>query len=228
VAASVDRRVGCAIVSEGAHSAGVRLNELLLAAGLEIVDPDLAGRFEEYFSLFVRWNAKLNLTAIRDEEGILSRHFVESIACARALPNGIDTLLDFGSGAGFPGLPIALCRPEIAVMLSESQGKKAAFLLEAVRVLGVGANVHSGRAELIQQVFDCVTLRAVDRMELAVQQASRLVSPGGWLALMTTDTQLEKLKEAAGAEFSWTEPARIVGGGERMLALGKRAVSSPA
>ena len=95
-------------------------------------------------------------------------------------------------------------------------------------MLGAGAKVHSGRAELLQQAFDCVTLRAVDRMELAVQQASRLVSPGGWLALMTTDTQLEKLKEAAGAEFSWTEPARIVGGGERMLALGKRAVSSPA
>ena len=83
----------------------------------------------------------MNSTAIRDEEGILSRHFVESIACACALPAGIFTLLDFGSGAGFPGIPIALCRPEIAVILAESQGKKAAFLQEAVRVLGISAKV---------------------------------------------------------------------------------------
>ena len=88
----------------------------------------------------------------------LSRHFVESIACARALPEGISTLLDFGSGGGFPGIPIALCRPEIAVTLAESQGKKAAFLQEAVRVLGSQAKVHAGRAELLTTQFDCVTL----------------------------------------------------------------------
>ena len=97
----------------------------------------VAGRFEDYLSLILRWNARVNLTAIRDEEGILQRHFVESIACARALPADITTLLDFGSGAGFPGIPIALCRPEISVTLAESQGKRAAFLHEAVRVLGI-------------------------------------------------------------------------------------------
>jgi len=215
-------------VSEGAHSVGVRLNALLSEAGLERVDSVLAGRFEDYLSLFIRWNARLNLTAIRDEEGIISRHFVESIACARALPSGIATLLDFGSGAGFPGVPIALFRPEIAVTLAESQGKKAAFLLEAVRVLGVGAKVHSGRAEALRAVFDCVTLRAVDKMEQAVQKAARLSRPGGWLALMTTDAQLESLKEAAGAEFSWADPIRMADGRERLIALGERRISLPA
>lgn len=207
---------------------GVRLNALLSEAGLERVDSVLAGRFEDYLSLFIRWNARLNLTAIRDEEGIISRHFVESIACARALPSGIATLLDFGSGAGFPGVPIALFRPEIAVTLAESQGKKAAFLLEAVRVLGVGAKVHSGRAEALRAVFDCVTLRAVDKMEQAVQKAARLSRPGGWLALMTTDAQLESLKEAAGAEFSWADPIRMADGRERLIALGERRISLPA
>ena len=215
-------------MSEGAHSVGVRLNALLSEAGLERVDSVLAGRFEDYLSLFIRWNARLNLTAIRDEEGIISRHFVESIACARALPSGIATLLDFGSGAGFPGVPIALFRPEIAVTLAESQGKKAAFLLEAVRVLGVGAKVHSGRAEALRAVFDCVTLRAVDKMEQAVQKAARLSRPGGWLALMTTDAQLESLKEAAGAEFSWADPIRMADGRERLIALGERRISLPA
>ena len=124
---------------EGAETTGVRLNALLHESGLLGLDAAEAGRFGEYLSLILRWNARVNLTAVRNEEGILSRHFVESIACARALPAGIATMLDFGSGGGFPGIPIALCRPEIAVTLAESQGKKAAFLSEAVRVLGIAS-----------------------------------------------------------------------------------------
>src|SRR5208283_5094407 len=106
------------------HRTAERLNELLAEADLELLDDRLGEQFSSYVSLLLRWNERINLTAMRDEEGILSRHFVESIACARALPAGITSLLDFGSGAGFPGIPIALCRPEIAVTLAESQGKK--------------------------------------------------------------------------------------------------------
>jgi len=170
----------------------------------------------------------MNLTAIRDEEGILRRHFVESIACARALPAGIHTLLDFGSGAGFPGIPIALCRPEIVVTLAESQGKKAAFLNEAVRELRITAKVHSGRAEKLCTEFDCVTLRAVDKMESAVQASGRLVRPGGWMALMATKAELEKLKSASGVEFSWSSIVTQPGGEGQLLALGVRAISLPA
>src|ERR1019366_3159291 len=165
-------------MSEGESARKLRLAALLAEAGIAPLDAEQADRFEAYLSLFVRWNERVNLTSIRDEEGILSRHLIESIACARALPAGISTLLDFGSGGGFPGIPIALCRPEIAVTLAESQGKKAAFLQEAIRVLGISAKVHSGRAETLGVQFDCVTLRAVDKMELAVQAASKLVRPG--------------------------------------------------
>ena len=209
-------------------NANLRLNALLEAAGEGPLEPALAGRFAELLSLILRWNARINLTAIRDEEGILARHFVESIACARALPAGIATLLDVGSGAGFPGIPIALCRPEIAVTLAESQGKKAAFLQEAVRVLGVAAKVHSGRAEALTTQFDCVTLRAVDKMQQAVVAAGKLVAPGGWMALMTTGKELDTLKAAAGEEFTWAEPRLLPGGDYRQLALGKRAISLPA
>jgi len=228
VAAAAHRGVGGAGVSEEAATAGVRLNVLLAEAGQERLDADLAGRFASYLSLIIRWNARLNLTAIRDEEGILSRHFVESISCARALPAGMATLLDFGSGAGFPGVPIALCRPEIVVTLAESQEKKAAFLNEALRVLRIGAKVHSGRAETLRAEFDCVTMRAVDKMESAVQTAGRLVRPGGWLALMITRAQLEPMKAAAGAEFSWASPVEMAGGGDRLIALGNCQVSLPA
>lgn len=214
-------------MSEGLHSTGVRLNALLAEAGLALLDGVLAGRFEDYLSLLLRWNARVNLTAIRDEEGILCRHFVESIACARALPAGITTLLDFGSGAGFPGIPIALCRPEITVTLAESQGKKAAFLSEAVRVLGVAATVHPGRAEILSNLFDCITMRAVDKMERAVKVAGQMVRPSGWLALMTTSKELEALKAAVGAEFAWAPLALLPGGDERLLALGERMISLP-
>jgi 16S rRNA (guanine527-N7)-methyltransferase len=214
-------------MSEAEQPAGVRLNELLAENGLKTLDAAQTKSFEDYLSLLLRWNARVNLTAIRDQEGILKRHFVESIACAQALPAEIHTLLDFGTGAGFPGIPIALCRPEIAVTLAESQGKKAAFLSEAVRVLEVGAKVHSGRAETLGSEFDCVTLRAVDKMEKAVEAAARLVRPGGWLALMTTGTELEKLKLAAGEDFAWAGVIRLPGGEDRLLELGERGLSIP-
>jgi 16S rRNA (guanine527-N7)-methyltransferase len=215
-------------MSESSGDAGLRLNALLEESGLSGMDDALAARFAAYLALLVRWNARVNLTAIRDEEGILSRHFVESIACARALPAGISTLLDFGSGGGFPGIPIALCRPEIAVTLAESQGKKAAFLQEAVRVLGLSTKVHSQRAELLRTQFDCVTLRAVDRMHDAVSAASQLVAEGGWLAPMTTTSELEGVKAAAGTGFAWSRPVGLPGGDDRIVALGLRKISSPA
>lgn len=213
-------------MSEVRDTVGARLNRLLGESGQSPLAADLLPRFEDYCSLIIRWNARVNLTAIRDEEGILSRHFVESILCARALPAGISTLLDFGSGAGFPGLPIALCRQEIAVTLAESQGKKAAFLSEAGRVLGVSVQIHSARAEALRTVFDCVTLRAVDHMELAVQAAALLVRPGGWLALMTTRADLEKLKSCAGPCFSWIDLVPLPGSEDRVLALGARRSES--
>ncbi len=210
----------------GTGEASARLHMLLKAAGLAPLDEETAGRFGSYLSLFVRWNERLNLSAIRDEEGILSRHFVESIVVAHVLPLGIRTLLDFGSGAGLPGIPIALCRPEIAVTLAESQGKKAAFLQEAVRELGISTKVHAGRAEALRAVFDCVVLRAVDRMPKAVAAAVGLVGPAGWLALMATGTEIASLRSAAGAEILWSEPVILPSANDRILALGQRVNSA--
>ncbi|MGB6690263.1 MAG: 16S rRNA (guanine(527)-N(7))-methyltransferase RsmG [Terracidiphilus sp.] len=203
-------------------SGAFNLNELLIEAGLPPLDSSLSARFCDYLGLIVRWNQRINLTAIREEEGILRRHFVESIACAHALPAEIATLLDFGSGAGLPGIPIALCRPEIEVTLAESQNKKAAFLREAVRVLEVSAKVHGGRAELLNLRFDCVVLRAVDRMVHATQAGARLVASRGWLALLTTVADRENLQVAAGASFTWCRAIALPGGDHRILALGER------
>ena len=202
------------------------INTALADANLQAVDQAQLDKFEAYLSLLLRWNARTNLTAVREPSAIVGRHFAECIACAGVLPQDISTLLDFGSGAGFPGIPIALCRPEISVTLAESQGKKAAFLSEAVRVLGIAARVHSGRAEALQQDFDCVTLRAVDRMEAAISAAARLVRRGGWLAVLTTDPELVNVKTSAGDEFGWRQPTRLPGGENRVLVLGQRVDST--
>jgi 16S rRNA (guanine527-N7)-methyltransferase len=205
-----------------AEGTGPRLNEQLQKAGFEPLDDETAHKFEAYLSLFVRWNKKLNLSSVRDEEGILSRHFVESIAVAQSLPSEISTLLDFGSGAGLPGIPIALCQPKIAVTLAESQVKKAAFLQEAVRVLGISAKVHADRAETLPAPFDCVMMRAVEKMQKAVAAAVDLAAPQGWLALMTTDASFVELQTAAGPQFRWKESVRLPGSESRILALGEK------
>ncbi len=202
-----------------------KLNERLRELGLESLDKETASLFGLYLSLFIRWNEKLNLSSDRDEDAIIARHIIESIVVARELPDGIRSLLDFGSGGGLPGIPIALRRTEIAVTLAESQGKKAAFLMEAVRTLGISVTVYAQRAETLRSAFDCVILRAVDKMPKAVAAAVPLVALGGWLALMTTHAALTAVQLAAGTSFSWSLPILLPYSESRLLALGRRISS---
>ena len=145
--------------------------------------PNLLPQLSTYLDLLLKWNARTNLTAIREPEEIVRRHFGESLFAARQLDLNTPTLLDFGSGAGFPGLPIALLRPDIKVTLAESQNKKATFLREAVRTLNLPTEVWSGRVEAMPAArqFHTVTLRAVDNMAAAIAAAAR-IAPGGQLA----------------------------------------------
>ena len=200
-----------------------RLNQLLTQSNSQPLTLEQSEKFTAYLALLQKWNARTNLTAIRGEEGILSRHFLESILCARALPAGIQTLLDFGSGAGFPGLPIAILRPEIVVTLAESQNKKAAFLREAIRTLNIQAQVHSARAEELKTRFDCVTLRAVDNMQAAIPAAIQLLTPNGQLALLTTSTDAPTLQSLISEPFLWQPPIPLQAGTSRLLLCGTRA-----
>ena len=156
------------------------------------------GQLSAYLDLLVKWNARTNLTAIREPEEIVRRHFGESLFAGAQIGTRVGknaSLLDFGSGAGFPGLPIQLLLPELQVTLAESQGKKASFLREAVRTLGLPTEVWAGRVEAMPEVagmprrFDVVTLRAVDNMEKATLEARRRAKPGGWLVALTTSVQ---------------------------------------
>lgn len=125
-----------------------------------------------YLELIMKWNARINLTAIREPEEIVQRHFGESLFVGAQLGK-CETLMDYGSGAGFPGIPMQLLRPEVQVTLAESNRKKAAFLSEVVRSLDLRTEVWAGRVEAMpaEWQFDVVAIRAVDRMERAVAEA---------------------------------------------------------
>ena len=165
----------------------------LIAPYLESAPPPdgLTAQLSTYLDLLLKWNAKTNLTAIREPEEIVRRHFGESLFAGihlaqRLTPNA--TLLDFGSGAGFPGLPIQLLHPNLRITLAESQGKKASFLREAVRTLQLPTEIWAARAETMPLThrFHAVTLRAVDNMQQALTDARARVAPSGWLATLST------------------------------------------
>ena len=155
----------------------------LLHGYFDASDAELVEKLSMYLDLLLKWNARTNLTAIREPEEIVRRHFGESLFTAAHLPV-CETLLDLGSGAGFPGLPIQLALPGLRVTLAESQNKKAAFLREAVRVLEVPVEVWGERAEKmpVGRRFDVVTLRAVDNPAAALAEARVRLATGGTIA----------------------------------------------
>lgn len=192
-----------------------------------------------YIDLLLRWNARINLTSVRDPEQIVTRHFGESLFAARhlfrseraALQGRVTaehkiaasapaiTLADLGSGAGFPGLPIKLWAPQASLTLVESNHKKAAFLREVVRALTLtDINIQNVRAESMTGTFDVVTLRAVERFDSILPVAARLVAPAGRLALLVGGSQLAVARAALPA-FNWAAPIPIPLSRSRVLAI---------
>jgi 16S rRNA (guanine527-N7)-methyltransferase len=190
------------------------------------LDAPIAAQLETFLVLLLRWNARINLTAVRAPDEIIRRHFAESIFAAKQIPQRVRTLLDYGSGAGFPGIPIAILRPGIAVTLSESQAKKSAFLREAVRTLGLNAEVWPARVETMAagRVFDAITLRAVDKMPEACQSAADRLAPRGWIAVFATRKTEAVLETTAG--IRWEETMEIPGSRQELLKMGTKAVEA--
>jgi 16S rRNA (guanine527-N7)-methyltransferase len=179
-------------------------------------------QLRDFLALLMMWNARMNLTSLRKPDEILRRHFAESIFAAQHIPKKIKTLLDFGSGAGFPGIPIAICRPEIGVTLAESQSRKAAFLREAVRTLGLKAEVWPGRVEKMVpgRVFDAITLRAVDKMPEACRTAVARLAPQGWIAVFATRKTEDAIDQVEA--IRWDVPLEIPGSEQELLKTGHR------
>lgn len=117
-------------------------------------------QLQNHYDLLTRWNPKLNLTRITTVEDAAKLHYCESLYLGRCLPEGAFSIADIGSGPGFPGVPIAILRPECQVTLVESHQRKAVFLRESTRGLA-NVTVFSGRSEDLKTRFDWVVSRAV-------------------------------------------------------------------
>jgi 16S rRNA (guanine527-N7)-methyltransferase len=229
-----------------------RIAELLQPFVQEANDQRLAANdalyehISTYIDILLRWNARINLTAIRNKEEIVTRHFGESLFAARHLfprsssvppaPSVVKDfdfaddrckksnvrLADLGSGAGFPGIPIKLWAPDIALTLIESNQKKVAFLREVARSLTLtNINIQNARAEDVAQTFDVVTLRAVERFADVLPIAASLLAPQARLALLISARQDDNARSIL-PELGWQDPIPIPQSSSRMLLMGSQ------
>ena len=173
---------------------------------------DQGERLYRHQELLVKWNKKINLTTVTSMEAAARRHYVESLFVVNHLPAEPLSLLDLGSGAGFPGIPIAVARPDVRVTLAEATQRKAAFLKEATRDLP-NVRVLALRAEVIMETFDWVTLRAV-RWEMGFARLGRS------FALLLSDMGLDRPGNST--EVSWQDPIRLPGSDHGVLLLGRK------
>lgn len=158
--------------------------------------------FEKYRNLLLEWNGKFNLTAIKDLDEIEEKHFVDSLYLDKFVSLENKTLLDVGSGAGFPGIPLAIAHPNLKVFLLESNGKKVSFLKEVVKQLDLkNVEVIQSRAEefLDKERFDIVTARAVKELNILLEICIPLVKIGGTFVAYKSSAVDEEISHATHA-----------------------------
>jgi 16S rRNA (guanine527-N7)-methyltransferase len=225
-----------------------RIATLLAPFLAKPLSPSQLGQISTYIDLLLRWNARMNLTAIRNEEEIVTRHFGESLFLAghvlrndsaesespRSRAGDLSQfhlgeplrVADIGSGAGFPAIPLKIWSPAIDLTLIESNHKKATFLRELARALAMkGVEVRTERAETLADDpsfprTQLVTLRAVEHFEAVLPQAEALLAPDGTLALLIGSAQLPPLNRLT--RLTWNPPIPVPQSETRVLSIGVR------
>lgn len=206
--------------------------QAVLGAGLEalglVIAPSRQELLRTYVKLITKWNAVYNLSAIRNEPEMLTHHVLDALAIVPYLPAG--QLLDVGSGAGLPGIPIAIAEADRSVALLDSNSKKVAFLQQAVIELGLkNATVHAARAETWRpdQAFDVITSRAFAELAEFVSCTQHLLAESGVFAAMKgahARAEIERLPK--GFKVRSIERLTVPGvNAERHLVLVERASS---
>lgn len=170
------------------------------------LDDTACEKFDRYAELLVDWNQRMNLTAITDPHGIVLKHFTDSLTALTVLPDKSDiSLIDVGTGAGFPGIPLAIARGDIRLTLLDSLNKRLIFLKEVRDALGIPAQlIHSraeegGRNAKLRERYDVVTARAVAAMPVLSEYCLPFVKVGGRFIAMKgpdSDAELESAKRA--------------------------------
>lgn len=182
-----------------------------------------ADAIRRYMSILLAWNQQVNLTAITDPLQVLARHFGESFFAVRAVPVLGGRLADFGSGAGFPGLALKLAVPDLQVALIEANAKKAIFLAEVKRQLGLtGVEILRCRLEearLDPNSLDFISARAFGDLERLISAAHGLLRPGGSIVLWLG--QGDALHAGRTKGWLWREPLLIPGSQKRVLLIGQ-------
>jgi 16S rRNA (guanine527-N7)-methyltransferase len=179
---------------------------------------------QQYMRILLAWNEKVNLTAIRDPVEILYRHFCESMFAAVAVPMEKGRLADVGSGGGFPGLPLKIIRPDLEVFLIESNMKKATFLAEVVRELGL-TDMHilvSRYQDLGEQVapLDIICSRALGDFEGFLKWAASVQVAASEVVLWVGGRDLDEIKKVS--VWQWCEPIAVPQSLQRFLLVGKK------
>ena len=170
---------------------------------------------ESHYELMIRWNQRMSLTSIHKLEEIVERHYCESLFTAARLPEQNARVADVGSGPGFPGIPMAILRPDLEVVLIEANQKKAVFLREATRALR-NVRVLPVRAESIRgETFDRIVARAVRPKEVL----QLIPQMGSKVALLIGNEDVKELAESK--IMQWDAPVRLPWGDRRILLMGK-------
>jgi 16S rRNA (guanine527-N7)-methyltransferase len=179
-------------------------------------------QIKAYIELLLKWNRSVSLTTITDVDEILRFHFGESLFALSMLPVEKSRLADVGSGAGFPGIPLAMSRSSLEVTLIEPNTKKFAFLNEVIRSLEIhNVEAFRGRMADFQHPvgrLDVVTARALGQFDDLLGWARTQLTPLGTLILWVGDEDARKL--AADLRFKWGMPRRIPGAERRSILLG--------
>jgi len=179
-------------------------------AGIVDLSESQIGALEAHYSLMLRWNAKVNLTTITGVEEAVERHYCESLFLGAHLPAGALRIVDVGSGAGFPGFPVAVLRPDCDVTLIESHQRKGVFLSESARRFS-NIKVVAKRAEQIQERFDHVISRAVSYDDLT--KLLKVLAPN---ADLLTGAEVPPIELG----FQWREAVPLPWGEHRFLRMG--------
>jgi len=181
---------------------------------VDLSDSQIA-QLHEHYELLQRWNRKINLTSIPSGPEAVIRHYCESLFFAANIPVTDNArIADLGSGAGFPGVPIAILKPECSVALIESHQRKAVFLREATRSWS-NVRILPNRAEDVTDAFDWVVSRAVDPLAVLTDfprlapNIGLMLGEEDWLAIQPIST------------IAWAEPIRLPWGDRRLCIVGR-------
>ncbi len=191
------------ILFSDAKSFGIELNEVQL------------DRFEIFYKLVTEWNEKINLTAITGEKDFAVKHIIDSLSCWEEKKFlSAKKIIDVGTGAGFPGLPLKIFKPELEIVLLDSLSKRVEFLKKVVAELNLqNVTCVHGRAEdfarqkNFREQFDAAFTRAVSRLNVIAEYCLPFVKVGGIFAALKGKKFLEEISEAKSA-------VKILGGGE--------------